>query len=747
MMNKENNILNISDKDLAFIKKVLTEEKKPFILVDLSQKLAFQKNSKQLNQEVKVYNPSGLYEVDDLIYRVYDEPLVVSSKGTEHFSGAVVLKVINKITYESFGCEMLEVDYTGGGIFRRHIDYMKKSKTQVLIPSNQDARNEKPDALKREEDPRLHELPMTDKDFRSLGKNLSHSLAGSGDFFSWNNFWQLSTNRIAVSPKQIDQVQKKINASQKSVPTKDLVRDLFSMKVKDPLFHLQCLSLNATLESLKKQFVFVSPEDEGRWHLKSILDALIQDLPLSAKRVRVPAYTDGIKPEISTSQKFPLKLYLTWRELFSGGVIIPKHLHRELAAIREYRFTDLGSGDIYTVYYYSNIHSFIGLKDYFQKHNVPQGSSLSLKRNGPADFSFSIKKGKKKIEIPKIGYNKDKDEFFLEKGDVHSYCMPNKIIFLEKNAMEELFRAYNLRKKADLQDLLVYVYKNFGFEGDDQFLHYLRAYHLLTLLKLTYQEDVETVLLNSPEFERSEKKKGIFFYREKIVTEDVEIEKKPAPSPSGAKTPSPSGEEGKKRMPSIGTIAPEPGSAAAEEMPKLRIIEPEVPPVREKIESVSPVEPARTKPVSPPTEREPKEKKLPEAEEAKLTLQKAKDEKTKKAKDKKKGHPLKTETERGARRHRKGVRKIREEEIELEESEMEALSALKSAFDDKVIEEPLKEEPLKEGEKKKQEEEYPVFVKDEEPTSGLFAAKLKTALVETKKEKEKQKAARKRRRR
>ena len=31
---------------------------------------------------------------------------------------------------------MLEVDYTGGGTFRKYIDYMKKTKTQVLLPSN-----------------------------------------------------------------------------------------------------------------------------------------------------------------------------------------------------------------------------------------------------------------------------------------------------------------------------------------------------------------------------------------------------------------------------------------------------------------------------------------------------------------------------------------------------------------------------------------------------------------------------------
>ena len=41
---------------------------------------------------------------------------------------------------KSFNCEMLEVDYDGGGVFRKYIDYMKKTRTQVLLPSNSEGR-------------------------------------------------------------------------------------------------------------------------------------------------------------------------------------------------------------------------------------------------------------------------------------------------------------------------------------------------------------------------------------------------------------------------------------------------------------------------------------------------------------------------------------------------------------------------------------------------------------------------------
>ena len=54
----------------------------------------------------------------------------------EPFKGPVVLTVVHKIGYKDYDCEMLEVDYTSGGTFRKYVDYMKKIKAQVLLPSN-----------------------------------------------------------------------------------------------------------------------------------------------------------------------------------------------------------------------------------------------------------------------------------------------------------------------------------------------------------------------------------------------------------------------------------------------------------------------------------------------------------------------------------------------------------------------------------------------------------------------------------
>ena len=116
-------------------------------LNNLAEKLAFQKTAGQSTQDVKRYDPYARYETGDVIYKEYDETLTVGSKNVEHFRGAVILKVVGKTYYRAFNCEMLEVDYAGGGVFRKYIDYMKKTRTQVLLPSKTEARGLVPEVM------------------------------------------------------------------------------------------------------------------------------------------------------------------------------------------------------------------------------------------------------------------------------------------------------------------------------------------------------------------------------------------------------------------------------------------------------------------------------------------------------------------------------------------------------------------------------------------------------------------------
>jgi hypothetical protein len=64
------------------------------------------------------------------------------------------------------------------------------------------------------------------------------------------------------------------------------------------------------------------------------------------------------------------------------------------------------------------------------------------------------------------------------------------------------------------------VFKSFGLPAANHSLHFLRAYHLVDILKRTSQEDVEFTLLNSFEFSKSDKKKGIFSYHEAVPAKE-----------------------------------------------------------------------------------------------------------------------------------------------------------------------------------------------------------------------------------
>ena len=705
-MDKENEQTQITEDDLSFLKAELLQSNRAFTLEQLTQKVAFKKTSSQLKQEVKKYDSNCVYEKGDLILKEYDEPLLVSSKGAEHFKGSVVLRVINKTSLDSFDYEMLEVGYSGGGTFRKHIDYMNKTKTQILLPSNCGRKGMEPQPLKKEEDPRLDKVPMTDRDIKKLGKNLSRALNKSNIFFNWNAFWQLTEKKIDVSEKKIEEIKKHFRKSRSSMSTIDLCSLIFKKDMADDMFDLYCLSLNYTLEKKhKKSFVFVSPEGWGKWHLKEILDGFSKDLPLSAPNAKMPPLKKESKEAVLSTQKFPLKIYLTWREIISGGIKVPNSVRRSLADFREYSFTDDEGEKEYTVFYYPSPGIFLGLKEFYEKNNVPQGASLTLEKKEPGHISFWLKKSKKKLSVPQLAYDTKKDRFTETGEEVFTFSLPNKIIHLERDTLDKLCKLYDKRAKLNLKELLILVFNHFGLEGETLFLHYLRAFHLVDVLKQTSQEDVEKVLFSSPEFTKSEKKKGIFFYTEKVRTEAETVTDEMAEVPQ--ETPGP---EEKTEIPgeahlAIGTIEGE--VPAPEEEEEVIVVEEEA--EEELEEEVK--EPAPLEPPQPPAKE-------------KLDMKKKEPPPKKKKKERR---ILEGEA---APRRRKGEKRFIEERIELEEFEMEALAAIKAKRDKEA-------EQLAEKEKKKKEEyQAPVT---EKPTFGIFAEKLKSALDKQDKNKEAQK--------
>jgi hypothetical protein len=699
-MDKINEYTKITEVDLSFLEEELFLINSALTLKELAQKVAFKKTSSQLKQDVIKYDPYCQYEVGDLIYKEYDEPLLVSSKGAEHFKGSVVMKVSKKISLENFDCEMLEVSYSGGGIFRKHFDYMKKTKTEVLLPCNCDHLGLEPQKLKKEEDPRLDQVPMTDKDLKSLEKNLGKALSKAEKFFCWNEFWQLTKKKIDISNKKIEEIKKLIRETEQSVETTELCSKVFKRDPSDDLFDLDCLSLNYSLEKKhKKFFVFVSPLNWGKWHLKETMDSFFKEVPLSTSNAKIPALEAENKQEISTAQKFPLKIYLTWREILSGGIKAPKNVRRSLANFREYKFTDTDGKKDYTVYYYPSSGVFLGLKEFYESNNVPQGASLTLEKKDPGHIHFWLKKSKKKLTVPQATYDPKKDRFSVSGEEVFTFSLPNKIIHLEQDTLSKLCSLHDQRNKLNLKELLILIFNHFGLEGETLFLHYLRAFHLVDVLKQTTQEDVERTLLFSPEFSKSEKKKGIFYYKEKVRTEAEitaeEIIEIPKELPSEEEKPQVPGEA----QLAIGTIEEEVPVPAVEEVSIVVEEAKEVVEVKAK-DRIAVEEATIPEPLGPP-------------------IKEKADKKKKEAPPKKKKKERRRIEGETAPRRRKGERRIIEERIELEESELEALVAVKEKREKKAERISVKDK------KKKEEFRAPV---SEEPTFGIFAEKLKVAL-------------------
>ncbi len=686
-MNKENEVTKITASDLLFVEKEFSQTKKPLTLLEMTKKLVYQKTSDQLSQEVKKYEPNCQYEVGDLIYKEYDEPLMVSSKGMEHFKAAVVLKVMKKVPFKEFNCEMLEVDYSGGGVFRKYMDYMKKTKTQVLLPANCEGKAQSPEKMERNDDPRLTELPMTDRDLKALGRNLEAALSKSPKFFSWNEYWQLHEKRVEIQEEKIKDIENHLIETKSSASTAELASKFFNIHSSDELFDLFCMSLNFSLEKkFKRDFIIVSPLEWGKWHLKKVLNSLPLNLPLSAPKAALPSLAETEKGETAQIQDFPLKLYLTWREILSGGLKIPRSLNKELSASKEYTFTDTEEGKDYTVYYYQSLGFFLGLKDYYQSHNVLQGASLTLEREDLTRFRFWLKKSKKKLSFMKVTYNPEEDKFAQTDEEVPTFCLPNKIIHLEKDILASLISLYPQRDDLNLTELLVLVYKNFSLESEGFSLHYLRAYHLVDILKQTTQEDIEKTLLGSPEFILSEKKKGTFFYREKMKREEIEAE---VPLEVEAELPA----EEKIEVPPVSI-------SGAEE------------PVEEGLAEITEEK-----------ERFPLEARF-EAPAVDIGEKARREAPARKEKPLRKKMKLEGEKDLRAR---KGAKRIIEEKIELEESEKEAQIAVKA-----------KEKKEAEEEARIKEEKAEVKpVAPKEPVFGLFAEKLKSALDKKKKEEKK----------
>ena len=124
------------------------------------------------------------------------------------------------------------------------------------------------------------------------------------------------------------------------------------------------------------------------------------------------------------------------------------------------------------------------------------------------------------MSVIRLGYDAEKDEFVDAGEEAYTFAEPNKIIYIERETLASLMPLAPLREGHDLRDLVVTIYGDPGLATSAHTLHFLRAYHLIDIVRQTTQEDVEFTLLNSPEFTKSDKKKGVFTYHEPYIPEE-----------------------------------------------------------------------------------------------------------------------------------------------------------------------------------------------------------------------------------
>ena len=691
MSTETTTLTTVSPDDFALVRQELETTPRPLPLKELAEKLAFQKTASQRLRDVKKYDPDCQYEVGDVIYKEYNDTLTIGSKAAEHFQGAVILTVVGKQFYKHFNCEMLEVDYPGGGTFRRYVDYMKKTKTQVLLPSNCEGRAKEAEILEKSSDPRLTELPMTERDLRNLEKALHAELAKSPEVFGWNDRWQLAAKRIDIPEAKVKEIEEGFAAAPVSASTEVLVERHFGLPPSHDLFELHCLSLSALLDKkYKRDFILLSLAGWGRWHLKRILNAMPEGLPLAAPPAKLPELEALEKPEMSVVTAFPIKVYLTWREIISGGVRLPRSLAKELGHGREFVFTDPEENKPYLCTYFPTGNYLLGLGEFYAAKTIPQGTSLTLEKTGPTAFSFWVKKSKKKLAAPRLAYDKETDALQDTGQEVFTFAEPNKIIYIERETLGKLLPLAAERGDLDLRELLILIFRTRGLATTAREMHFLRAYHLVDVLRPTTQEDVEFTLLNSSEFSRAEKK-GIFIYHEPHIPAEEE-----AAAPVFAELTEELAAAAAELSPEEAAVAEAEAEAGrAGELPEAEEPGREIRAARMETEmpSAPAGERARPGPAAPPKKEKPAKKK-PRAE-----------------------------GDRGLR-PRKSERRVIEERITEEESEAEALSAIKQKGDEA--------EDLRARERKK--EEAKVEAKEAPKFGGFFAEILKSALVKKKEE-------------
>ncbi len=673
----------VEEKDIEGIKSLIKEQGSPLTLEEISIHLARKKSALTQGKKVKIFNPELDYEVGDLIYKYYDEDLKFSREKVEHFKGGVVLRVIGKEKRPE-GFSILRVTYDGTGLFKQYIDYLERTSSHLLIPCGFSGKSEPFEYLEDEE--AIMDAPLDQNYVKRLSKIIDEALKKTEEFVHWNSYFFLKEllENVEDAGKKVEEYLREKGPFE---TTYNLVEKLYSVKFTDQKFYSWCISLNCALEAKgKSRIVKISNYEWGKWGLRSFFTSLKENLPIAEKPVKIGSLRRSRRDIARMIWRFyaderkektqHLRFYLTWREIFSGALRIPREFQGVFDEEREIILTDQEKRKTFNVFYYPEEGFILGLDEIYKTYNPIQGSLFFLQKEDFNKYIFSFRKAKKLITAFKCEYDKERKRFIFTGQPFDTHTEINKAILITKDELEKIALMWEEGAKSEnLNDLLHFVFMNFGNPSESYKIHLLKAYHIADMFKNVKKDDFETVLFGNPEFFPSEEEKGYFYLDVTRIGKEEEI-----------------------------------GDAIEE----VRIAD-------EEMESIE--EEEIIKEIEQPIEEAPLEEVIEEVEG------KVEEEVVEKEAD---ITPLpeleiyrkfKEDLRKTKAKGKKGGRKIIEERIRLEESEKEA---------EIYIKEKLEEKEIDKGEEK--EEAVKPSLK-ETPKIGIFGAKLSKVLSEKKEEK------------
>jgi len=524
--------LNIEEPDIEVIRSFLKGKDVPQELDDLVYHLALVKTRHLRKNRVKIYDPGCEYRQGDLIFKEYSGKLPTGAKRFIEMDRGVVLKVV--AVRQRMGGHEIQLEYDGTSDFRKYTQYLERQKIELLLPHRQSKPVVKSCYLEDDQDPRLKQQPLIDRDFNRLRKKVVSALNRISGVAFISGTLLLEDNLKRIDDEVFDHIREFLRENKKSESTEFLVENFVKIKADDPGFASFCFALNyRMMRDFKIDFHQTTMSGWGRWNLISVIYHLKKDSLISRpnpleRTVDLPSRKGlaSLRRKLNTDLfPEPTRFYLTQREVSSGALRVNPGVFHFGDSI-ELTAQEAGTKKELTLYYYPDDQLIMGFREYFESIRALQGMSLNLEQVEDDRFVFEVRTTKKGTVSDRVEYDPEAETFKVTEEKVASPVFANKTMFLEPEVFRILHEhVRDFREAESMNDLVQRVFLVFGIRERNYEIHTLRLYHILDLIYPVRLRAVEDILLANPEFVPSEKVPGVFYLDSDVVGAPAEDER------------------------------------------------------------------------------------------------------------------------------------------------------------------------------------------------------------------------------